>query len=59
MRVNVHSLVDQVPGPDFVWSPKLSIVRLAVNQAALFQGFPKVLPVGEALGFATARARRS
>ncbi|MEW2044477.1 DNA cytosine methyltransferase [Streptomyces sp. NPDC005476] len=58
MGVNAHSLGDEIPGPDFVWSPELGkdgMVRLTVNQAALLQGFPKDW---EIVGRKTARYRQ-
>lgn len=56
--MNAHSLGDEIPGPDFVWSPELGkdgMVRLTVNQAALLQGFPKDWEIA---GRKTARYRQ-
>lgn len=44
MGVNGGTIADNVPGPDFHWSPELGkdgLVRLTVDQAAQLQGFPR------------------
>ncbi|MEU0074267.1 DNA cytosine methyltransferase [Streptomyces sp. NPDC006332] len=58
LGVNAHSLGDELPGPDFVWSPDLGregLVRLTVDQTALLQGFPSDW---EITGRKTARYRQ-
>ena len=58
LGVNAHSLGDEIPGPDFVWTPELGkehMVRLTVDQAALLQSFPKDW---EIIGKKTARYRQ-
>ncbi|MFF7183786.1 DNA cytosine methyltransferase [Streptomyces sp. NPDC008222] len=58
MGVNAGSLGDEIPGPDFVWSPELGregMVRLTVDQTALLQSFPEDW---EITGKKTARYRQ-
>ncbi|WP_037803293.1 DNA cytosine methyltransferase [Streptomyces sp. NRRL F-5135] len=43
MGVDGSTVADNVPGPDFVWAPEAGrdgMVRIAMDQAALLQGFP-------------------
>ncbi|WP_437038497.1 DNA cytosine methyltransferase [Streptomyces sp. enrichment culture] len=58
MGVNAHTVGNEVPGPDFVWDPKLgrdNMVKITVEQAALLQGFPGSW---EVTGLKTARYRQ-
>jgi DNA (cytosine-5)-methyltransferase 1 len=58
LGVNAHSLGDEIPGRDFSWTPELGregLVRLAVEQTALLQGFPAEW---EITGKKTARYRQ-
>jgi DNA (cytosine-5)-methyltransferase 1 len=58
MGVNAHTVGNEVPGPDFVWDPRLgrdSMVKITVEQAALLQGFPWSW---EVTGLKTARYRQ-
>ena len=58
MGVNAHTVGNEVPGPDFVWDPRLgrdNMVKITVEQAALLQGFPGSW---EVTGLKTARYRQ-
>ncbi len=58
MGVNAHTVGNEVPGPDFVWDPRLgrdAMVKITVEQAALLQGFPESW---EVRGLKTARYRQ-
>ncbi|WP_411098342.1 DNA cytosine methyltransferase [Streptomyces sp. x-45] len=58
MGVNAHTVGNEVPGPDFVWDPRLgrdNMVKITVEQAALLQGFPGSW---EVKGLKTARYRQ-
>ncbi|WP_031084225.1 MULTISPECIES: DNA cytosine methyltransferase [unclassified Streptomyces] len=58
MGVNAHTVGNEVPGPDFVWDPRLgrdAMVKITVEQAALLQGFPESWEVS---GLKTARYRQ-
>ncbi|MBD0420742.1 DNA cytosine methyltransferase [Streptomyces sp. TRM S81-3] len=58
MGVNAHTVGNEVPGPDFVWDPRLgrdNMVKITVEQAALLQGFPGSW---EVRGLKTARYRQ-
>ncbi|KOV64823.1 5-methylcytosine methyltransferase [Streptomyces sp. NRRL WC-3618] len=58
MGVNAHTVGDLVPGPDFIWDPKLgrdNMVKITAEQAALLQGFPESWQIA---GLKTARYRQ-
>jgi DNA (cytosine-5)-methyltransferase 1 len=58
MGVNAHTVGNEVPGPDFVWDPRLgrdNMVKITIEQAALLQGFPGSW---EVRGLKTARYRQ-